>query len=234
MKEYGDTVVDLEVVRHGLRTFKVSGGHCRSVVVGQDHWKNGICVAVCDKPRLAPYLYEQGKLLPKHTSPDEGCTCGVYASLTLEHLYEQYPPYVENMVAVIAAEGQTIIGSKGFRTEVARVVAYWSPVSGFQKIAARDFPDAQGYPQLTDMLNAYGWDSSLADNSMVAKQREQSKLVGVLWIPVSALLLGMDLINFHNNVATLILTSMQTATVVGFSLLWRRLRKKVKAFGTVT
>lgn len=230
VKDYGDTADELEVGRYGLRTFKISGGHCRPVVVAAQHWKGGTCEAVCDKPTLIPTqtLKEQ-----KHTAPHPTCTCGIYGSLTLNHLYKQYPQWAENIVCVIAAEGTTIIGSKGFRTQYARVVAWWAPSVYYQKIAAKDFPDAVHYQKLTEMLNTYGWDETVAENPMVAKLREQTRIVGLMWLPASVVLLALDLIDLHFQMSALVMTALQALTVVGFGWMWTRLRKKIRAFGEV-
>src|ERR1700758_3506082 len=144
---------DPEVGRFALRTFKVREGHLSSVVAthsGQ-HWEGGVCRARCvifddysffdesmariTRAAIArhrdPSKYREGlsKFL-KHDAPHEDCRCGVYGSLNLENLRRQYHESL-NLVAVIAAEGETIIGTRGLRTEFARVVAYWTPWGAF-------------------------------------------------------------------------------------------------------
>ena len=57
--------------------------------------------------------------------PEEHCRCGIYGFFTVEELFRQYPQFAGHVIAVIAAEGMTTIGSKGLKTAAARIVAYW-------------------------------------------------------------------------------------------------------------
>lgn len=93
----------------------------------------------------------------EHEAPDIDCRCGVYGSLNLENLRRQYAEALF-MVAVIAAEGKTIIGTRGLRTEYARVVAFWTPWYQFfmRRVAVKECPDATSYKDLNLMLKDYG------------------------------------------------------------------------------
>jgi hypothetical protein len=62
---------------------------------------------------------------------------------------------------VIAVEGQTYLGTKGLRTQYARVVAWWSP--GFGAVAERQFKDAKRFPNLFEMARSYGLDLHLEE-----------------------------------------------------------------------
>jgi hypothetical protein len=176
-----------EVGRFGLRTFKVHGGKLHSVVAqgsGQ-HWDKGECRARCvvfednafatdaewrkgqyevmkdlvlglgDADDATPTKLDLQRML-EHDAPDSDCRCGIYASLNLENLRRQYAEALF-MVAVIAAEGKTIIGTRGLRTEYARIVAYWIPWYQFymKKVAARECSDAMFYKNLNEMLADY-------------------------------------------------------------------------------
>ena len=59
-----------------------------------------------------------------HEPPDRNCGCGIYALDDLRELYNQYR-YCVVVVAVISASGRTVECAKGFKTQSARVVAYW-------------------------------------------------------------------------------------------------------------
>ena len=146
-----------------------------SVFISGPRWTSGTCAARClahlsDSAlvtrslslsvagwslwaRSQPYRVEE---VPSHEAPHEDCQCGIYAAHTLEHLVAQYPVQTGHIVAVIAAEGQTIIGDKGFRTQYARVVAYWC-VDTLTEPAKRQFKGAQRYGKIDDMLVAYGF-----------------------------------------------------------------------------
>lgn len=165
---------DLEVARYGLRTFNVERGNgigsyprgLRSLFK-MTYWENGVMEAEClrDRDELH-FLYRMAMLsqrdqeaqdLYRHKPPYKDCHCGVYATLTLDHLLEQYYPQVRaNGVAVVAAEGTTIIGDKGMRTTAARIVAYWCPNRKlrrvYREVCGEDVPH---YSHMDKMLEAY-------------------------------------------------------------------------------
>lgn len=143
----------------------------RSVAYGRvDGWEDGTCEAVC-----------HGYSRPRHEAPGENCGCGVYGSLSYADVLGQYPTAAKHLVAVIAAEGKTIIGTRGLRTAFARVVAYWAdptspgrpaPVLDFwgrrvrdvgrdtdqptyREVAALQFRDAQSYDCPLEMVEEY-------------------------------------------------------------------------------
>jgi hypothetical protein len=174
--------MNLEVARYALRTFSLHQGsiirfddgrttmrHVEpllSSITGAwstqpTPWIDGTCTAQClansvamgwriqvygEPPRPEPE--------PGHTAPHEHCTCGIYGSLALSYLQVQYDD-TTRIVAVIAAEGQTIIGSRGLRTQHARVVAWWSGDEVVAEIATRQFKDAKRYQTVDAMLNDY-------------------------------------------------------------------------------
>jgi hypothetical protein len=140
---------DFEVGRYGLRTFRVDRtARALLPVVREDRdaWAGGVCVARCAHGHT-------------HSPPGDDCSCGIYAATSLGSLLGQYPRQASNIVAVIAAEGPTIIGSSGLRTSAARVVAYWShpsPSLGTARVVlAQQCPDAKGYDDCGAMLAAY-------------------------------------------------------------------------------
>ncbi|MFZ0902564.1 MAG: hypothetical protein WAN71_01515 [Mycobacterium sp.] len=140
---------DFEVGRYGLRTFRVDrNARALLPVVREDRdaWAGGVCVARCAHGHT-------------HSPPGEGCNCGVYAATSLGSLLGQYPRNASNIVAVIAAEGPTIIGSSGLRTSAARVVAYWchpSPRLGTARaVLAQQCRDAKAYDDCGAMLAAH-------------------------------------------------------------------------------
>lgn len=139
---------DIEVGRYALRTFQgtYSGGELRSLF--QDHtWDNGVAIAKCLKNKSKPKVVNWGGddifpvPEPEHDAPDENCECGLYGTLTLDHLLRDYRDRAAKCVVVFAAEGVTFIGNRGLRTAAARIVAYWTapPVA-----AVPDGPDELG------------------------------------------------------------------------------------------
>lgn len=120
---------------------------------------------------------------PEHPAPQLDCCCGIYGSLSMGHLVRQYR-VAAYLTAVIAAEGRTIIGTHGLRTERARVVAYyWNP-TGLRIVCDSSpfgwdnnplltlpleldqfFPAAERFRSQREMVNAFGleWDATVDD-----------------------------------------------------------------------
>lgn len=140
---------DIEVARYALRTFRVDYGILKSVSFKGDCWTNGVCEAECEISMTLGYTPHHGPV------PELGCSCGIYGSLSVEHLVEQFARECGDLITVIAAEGQTIIGPRGLRTQYARVVAYWSPWRSVRKMCRRQFLDACSHRTLDKMLDAY-------------------------------------------------------------------------------
>lgn len=154
-------IPDIEVARYALRTFNVKDGRLMPVAMAVDAWKGGVCQAECvPNPwtMTAPWLVVVPVPDPNHDAPAEGCHCGIYGCLTIDRLVKQYPLQCMEIVAVIAVEGNTIIGEIGLRTQAARIVAYWSPKREVRKICADTCDGAIGFAKLDDMLAAYGFE----------------------------------------------------------------------------
>jgi hypothetical protein len=134
-----------------------------------DAWADGTIQARCVKERpyfsrnggIGSSVYSWGSIRPiwdpePHIAPALDCTCGAYGSLSLNHLTRQYPVATHGIVAVIAAEGRTIIGTRGLRTQYARVVAYSSRESDILSAAQRQFKDAEEYKDVEQMVKDFG------------------------------------------------------------------------------
>jgi len=150
---------DVELARYGLRTFKVDPDNMalRSMAISGLHWQGGVARAKClkDDPLLQGYRFK-GNPPKKHVSPHIECSCGIYGSLYLDNLINQYSGYTQQLVCVIAAEGTTIIGSKGFRTECGRIVAFWSQYKTIATVVQHVAPKAEYITNLNNMLSKYG------------------------------------------------------------------------------
>ena len=93
-----------------LRTFRVSAnGYLMPLSFTSADWADGTCIARCGR---------------RHAAPADGCTCGVYSLRDLRDLRLQYWT-ARRLVAVVALEGQTVEGTKGWRSQAARVVDVW-------------------------------------------------------------------------------------------------------------
>jgi len=102
---------------YGLRTFRVSlDGQLLPVAHLTQAWKDGRCTAECSRGGT-------------HPVPDDHCTCGIYSFRDTGHLTRQYPE-AHSLVAVVALEGCTIEGDRGWRSQAAQVVAIWIAAEG--------------------------------------------------------------------------------------------------------
>ena len=161
--------VGLEVDRFALRTFQVTpAGRLASISVSGDHWADGTCSAQCLKDDVNFFGWWRGEANIPHKAPGWDCRCGIYGSLNLANLIRQYPHHARSIVAVIAAEGQTIIGSRGLRAQYARVVAFWTPERSIKRRASKQFRGAEYYKRCSKMLAAYGLERGEAPHDGVS------------------------------------------------------------------
>lgn len=143
-----EVVDDIELGRYALRTFRIDyrKREMRSLTQnskGPSEWIKGTCEARCRNS--------------SHPAPDYRCSCGIYGTNSADSLFEQFELYAKELIAVIAAEGITVVGDTGLRTQAARVVAYWPSNSAIGRVCHRDFPDAKKYKDLNDMLIDYNF-----------------------------------------------------------------------------
>lgn len=139
-------MTDLQFDVHGLRTFRVSDdGNLLPVTAIDDSWRGGVCIARC-------------RHRPNHQAPVERCRCGIYTFRTLSVLRGQYAP-ADLLVAVIALEGQTLAGSRGWRSQAGRVVALWVAPDALPDdllmTLAVNLPDVKIHQNVEQMLAGY-------------------------------------------------------------------------------
>ena len=97
---------------HGLRTFRVSlDGNLLPLTQLTNDWAGGRCVARC-------------AVGGEHTVPETACTCGIHSFRDRAHLAKQFAA-ADSLVAVVALEGATVEGDRGWRSQAAQVVAVW-------------------------------------------------------------------------------------------------------------
>lgn len=140
----------------------------RWVAISHSHgedWRDGTCAAVCHASGKRTAAEMTG-IHKDHTAPNEHCTCGIYGSLSYADLISNFRHYANFIVTVIAAEGITIIGDRGLRTQYARVVAYWTAPNSVnwqldngsapRTLSAQQFQGAKRYECPVEMVEAYG------------------------------------------------------------------------------
>ncbi len=129
-----------------LRTFRVSAnGFLLPLSFTSADWADGTCIARCGRG---------------HAAPADGCTCGVYSLRDLRDLRLQYWT-ARRLVAVVALEGQTVEGTKGWRSQAARVIDVWTGAGRWGLPAEPDgllrqnLPGVRFHTDLDRMLDAY-------------------------------------------------------------------------------
>ncbi|MGS0688766.1 hypothetical protein ACVBEQ_27050, partial [Nakamurella sp. GG22] len=130
----------------GLRTFRVSAnGYLLPLSFTSADWADGTCIARCGLG---------------HAAPADGCTCGIYSLRDLRDLRLQYWS-ARRLVAVVALEGQAVEGSKGWRSQAARVVDVWTgtgrrglPAEQMQ-LLRRHLPGVRFHADMGGMLAGY-------------------------------------------------------------------------------
>jgi len=97
---------------HGLRTFRVAlDGNLLPLTQLSNGWAGGRCVARC-------------AVGGDHKAPETACTCGIHSFRDRAHLAKQLAA-ADSLVAVVALEGATVEGDRGWRSQAAQVVAVW-------------------------------------------------------------------------------------------------------------
>ena len=128
-----------------------SDGWLRSLTGRQHRWAPGAkfqahCRFADVDPRDRRFQLVTGFGSAPHTSPGEGCTCGVYASRDLEHLRSQILFGLRRMVVgEVSLWGKVIPASHGYRAQF----AYPKRLLVFERVASVD-------PGLVPLLSDYG------------------------------------------------------------------------------
>lgn len=133
----------------GVRTFRVTRDGQLAPVTDRPPWSPGINTAVCDRRSL------RRRLPPAHPAPAPGCSCGLWACGSTQALREAGVLGASRVLAVVAAHGQVLPATRGFRAQHARIEALWlSPRldPARRRAVARAYPDAALYSTRAAML----------------------------------------------------------------------------------
>lgn len=186
---------------YGIRSWKVDAyGRLRALhVPDAPAWRPGVNVATCctdptlpwiSFTSLASYTFDFGKggmvttpttkeesPAPRqpHETPDENCKCGFYAYTDPNRPESRPTAANEYVVGVVRGSGRTLIGTKGFRTEKAEIVALLDPTRGGRKKAdwrqeqaakiRRVYPDTPLLPSRAALLDFAPIEPTLPDPS---------------------------------------------------------------------
>jgi hypothetical protein len=131
-----------------VRTFRVGEGGLLYPLFSSVPWHPGENVAHCRLPVQAGGV--------SHAVPDPDCSCGFYAYATADAAAEY--PHARHVLAVVACWGHVIAGTRGLRTEHARVEAIWmSPAVPRELVAqvTRRYADTTIYADRDQMLTQH-------------------------------------------------------------------------------
>jgi hypothetical protein len=102
-----------------VRSFRIGPGGVLYPLFSDDGWSAGVNTARCSiasEPTLLPGRAD-------HDPPGPTCTCGYYAYAS-EAGASEYPN-ARHVLAVVSCWGRVIAGTRGLRTQHARIVAVW-------------------------------------------------------------------------------------------------------------
>lgn len=127
----GVTIPDVIGEIAAFRSWEIDERTGLLVSLNGEVWKpDGWLVAECKSIRVG------------HTFmniPVEGCTCGIYAAKTREHLadmsYNRYTPGGRRVIGEVALAGKVIPGTQGYRALKARPTRIYVPYEYWQLVA---------------------------------------------------------------------------------------------------
>lgn len=134
-----------------LRTFRIGPGGVLYPLFVDRAWTPGTNTSLC---RLPQPTGQHLTWRAPHPAPDPDCGCGFYAYADDTSAGEY--PHSRHVLAVIACWGQVIAGTRGVRSQHARIEALWiSPKVPNELKAAvtAHYPDLSVYGTKTAMLN---------------------------------------------------------------------------------
>ena len=131
---------------YGLRTFRVSlDGNLLPLTQLTNDWAGGRCVARC-------------AVGGDHTAPETACTCGIHSFRDRAELAKQFAA-ADSLVAVVALEGATVEGDRGWRSQAAQVVAVWiaddALPSHLRTALLERLPGVREYTSAEEMVATY-------------------------------------------------------------------------------
>ncbi len=152
MEAYGGFEPQVGEIR-ALRTFRIGPGGLLYPLFGDRPWTPGPNTSYCRLPQPTDQA-----LAPRtpHPAPDPDCGCGFYAYADDASAGEY--PHSRHVLAVIACWGHVIAGTRGVRSQHARIEALWmSPTVPAELKAAvtAHYPDLSVYDTKTAMLSEH-------------------------------------------------------------------------------
>jgi hypothetical protein len=168
-----------------LRTFRIGPDGRLYPLFGKQPWTDGVNTAHCR-------VVETGRRSdPDHRVVDPACTCGFYAYAD-EQATSEYP-HARHVLAVVACWGRVVAGTRGIRSEHARVEAIWMsdtvPVDLAASVQA-NYPAMRLYSDRAELLAEHP--PTQLDCYVQSTPRDRRNIrIGVTVAVISTLILGV-------------------------------------------
>jgi hypothetical protein len=167
-----------------LRTFRIGPGGVLYPLFSNDAWSAGVNTAHCRSP-------ESRGDDTAHAVVEPGCTCGFYAYGD-EDAAAEYPN-ARHVLAVVACWGRVVAGTRGLRSQHARIEAIWmSPTvpADLAAAVADRYPSTEVYVDKPAMLLAHPPTSVNCYEPPNPRDRARARL-GMRVAVITALILGV-------------------------------------------
>jgi hypothetical protein len=168
-----------------LRSFRIGRGGQLYPLFGDEPWSAGTNTAHCRASGL--FSHSQAEHLV--VSPD--CTCGFYAYGDGDAAAEY--PHSNNVLAVVACWGRVVAGTRGLRSQHARIEAIWMSSTVPADLAATvadQYPAVTVYDDRATMLAEHPATQLDCYESPSARDRKAMR-IGLRVALVAALVLGL-------------------------------------------
>jgi hypothetical protein len=152
MESYSGAEPQVGEIR-ALRTFRIGPGGVLYPLFSDLPWTADTNTAHC---RVADAVGQDGVGSGEHVAPEPGCTCGYYAYATEEAALEY--PNAKYVLAVIACWGHVVAGTRGLRTQHARIEALWmsdSVPANLAGMVAETYSDTTIYSDKQTMVEQH-------------------------------------------------------------------------------
>jgi hypothetical protein len=167
-----------------LRTFRIGRDGGLYALFSDDRWAAGANTARCRGTGI-------GHNEADHLVVDPGCTCGFYAYADEEPAAEY--PHSRHVLAVVACWGRVVAGTRGLRSQYARVEAIWMSPTVPADLAAKvadQYPSTVGYTDKAAMLAEHPATCLDCYETLSPRERALNRM-GVRAAFVTAFILGV-------------------------------------------
>lgn len=141
-------------------------------------WPDSVLIAKCDTNSLQGYTL--------HKSPDEKCSCGIYAKYRLADLWSEIDTRVPSVLGAVDISGKTFEHTRGVRAERATIRGLWiSPfvdydIRGYLRYNLEKHYGVPVFKSDEELLDAYPPDTDIPKSSD-RRIHERQFIIGTNW-----------------------------------------------------